>query len=268
MVYLSFLFFVTVVPFGGILIIESIRRRIIKWLKKHDNTPKVFEFLFFLFLFLATLFATFMAMYGGSVSTHENVITFLQYNWLWMSSYGLAIVFGIYHYIERLDIVDSYDEFGVKKMSEKEVKIKWDTGKKTKEYDLLNADYLHRVGIDDVTKIKSVKPFFAFPEKPYTEEGVARKFHPLLGSGGAEIETIDGRTALIEELFYYDYGHKKGDLKDTPHYNKEGRFTDIDGHKEVTCDVEDHVISNPTEYMNITLTTPSGSKQTQKIYGW
>jgi hypothetical protein len=185
-----------------------------------------------------------------------------------MSSYGLAIVFGMYHYIERLDIVNLYNEFGEIKMSKKEVKIKWDTGKKAREYDLLNANYLHRIGIDDVSKIKSVKPFFAFPEKPYTEEGIARTFHPLIGSGGAEIETVEGQTALIEELFYYDYGHKDGDFKDTPHYNKEGRFTDIYGQKETTSDVEDHIIQNPTDHMNITLTTPSGSKQTQKISGW
>jgi len=153
-------------------------------------------------------------------------------------------------------------------MSGKEVKIKWDTGKKAKEYDLLNEDYLHRVGIDDITKIKSVKPFFAFPEKPYTEEGVARTFHPLIGSGGAEIETVEGQTAIIEELFYYDYGHKDDDLKGIPHYNKEGRFTDITGKKLKTTEVEDHVILEPTDHMNITLTTPSGSKQTQKISGW
>ena len=33
MIYLSFLFFVTGIPFVGILIIETFRRQIIKWLK-------------------------------------------------------------------------------------------------------------------------------------------------------------------------------------------------------------------------------------------
>ena len=150
----------------------------------------------------------------------------------------------------------------------KECKISWDSGKVNKEYDLLNDDYLNRVGIDDTGKIKSVKPFFAFPEKPYTEAGVASNFHPLMGSGGVEIETVEGDTALIEELFYFDYGHKNGDLKDTRHYNKEGRFTHISGKVQKTRDVDDHVIENPTDHMNITLTTPSGSKQTQKISGW
>ena len=35
----------------------------------------------------------------------------------------------------------------------KELKIKWDSGNASKEYDLLNPDYLSRVGINDKIEI-------------------------------------------------------------------------------------------------------------------
>ena len=149
----------------------------------------------------------------------------------------------------------------------KELKIKWNSGKEEKEYNLLNEDYLNRIGITDSNDIKSVTPFFAFPEKPYTEEGIASNHHPCIGSGGAEIETIDGKRALIEEIFYYDYGHNSGEYEGIPHYNKEGRFTDINGNIDKTRDVEDHIIDNPTDHMDISLTTISGNKK-QTISGW
>jgi len=149
----------------------------------------------------------------------------------------------------------------------KKLIIKWDTGKEEKEYNLLNEDYLNRVGISDTNNIKSVTPFFAFPEKLYTEEGIASNHHPCIGSGGAEIETNDGKRALIEEIFYFDYGHKNGEYKGIAHYNKEGRFTDTAGKVDKTCDVEDHIIDNPTDHMDISLITISGNKK-QTISGW
>lgn len=150
----------------------------------------------------------------------------------------------------------------------KECIITWDIGTKKKTYDLLNQDYLNRVGVKDKSKIKEVRPFFAFHEHPYTEEEVASEYHPCIGSGGAEIETVDGKTATIEEIFYYDNGHKSGELKDIKHYNKEGRFTDINGSTKRTAEVEDHVIREPTDYIDISLSTPSGGTATQRISGW
>jgi hypothetical protein len=72
---------------------------------------------------------------------------------------------------------------------------------------------------------------------------------------------------VIEEIFYYDYGHKNGEYKDIAHYNKEGRFTDISGNVTKTSDVDNHIIENPTDHIDISLTIPSGSK-TQTISGW
>lgn len=153
-------------------------------------------------------------------------------------------------------------------MSIKECNLTWDTGKQKKTHNLLKDDYLDKVGIKNTSEIKEVRPFFAFHEHPYTEEGIASNFHPLVGSGGAEIETYDGETALIEEIYYYDYGHKSGDLKDTSHYNIEGRFTHIDGKKSRTSDIEDHVIQPATEYIDLCLVAPSGHKRVQRISGW
>jgi hypothetical protein len=63
--------------------------------------PRIFEFLFFLALFLATIYATFVA----SAYYRENMnIEIIKNSWGFVVFYGFAIAFGWYHYIEKIDI--------------------------------------------------------------------------------------------------------------------------------------------------------------------
>ncbi|MFE3845950.1 hypothetical protein ACFL1L_03725, partial [Thermoplasmatota archaeon] len=62
--------------------------------------PRIFEFLFFLSLFLATIYASFVA----SAYYQENLnIEIIKNSWAFVVFYGFAIAFGWYHYIEKLD---------------------------------------------------------------------------------------------------------------------------------------------------------------------
>jgi uncharacterized membrane protein len=62
--------------------------------------PRIFEFLFFLSLFLATIYASFVAF----AYYQENMnIEIIKNSWAFVVFYGFAIAFGWYHYIEKLD---------------------------------------------------------------------------------------------------------------------------------------------------------------------
>jgi len=102
-IYISFLFVAVESVFSGFFISEIINNHIlINYNFKYKKSPQIFEFLFFLFLFLATLFVAYMGLYNNPTSV-DNVLTFIQYNWLWILSYSFAIVFGYYHYFLRVD---------------------------------------------------------------------------------------------------------------------------------------------------------------------
>ncbi|GAF73032.1 unnamed protein product [marine sediment metagenome] len=73
--------------------------RVIRYLRMR-KTPKLFEFIFFLTLFMATLAATFAA--AGFYIEGQGIDVF--YNYWWFSGlYGIAIACGYYHYILRID---------------------------------------------------------------------------------------------------------------------------------------------------------------------
>ena len=71
--------------------------------KKGKKKNRAFEFLFFIFLFFSTLFATLMTQYSGRIESVDQYMNFIQFNWLWMCSFGLAFGFGYYHYIVKVD---------------------------------------------------------------------------------------------------------------------------------------------------------------------
>lgn len=99
-IYVSFFYFSGASTFFGFLIIEIFRKRLAAWLNKFKKTPKIFEFGFFVFLFVATYFVTFAAAYLGNP---QKLFSFIQSHWLWVSAFGFAFVCGFYHFVERLD---------------------------------------------------------------------------------------------------------------------------------------------------------------------
>jgi hypothetical protein len=62
--------------------------------------PRLFEYLFFLSLFLAAIYSSFVA----SAFYIENMsVEVIKNSWSFVVYYGFAIAFGWYHYIEKLD---------------------------------------------------------------------------------------------------------------------------------------------------------------------
>ena len=68
--------------------------------KKLERKPKIFEFLFFINLFIATIYLSFVS---SAYYIQEMDILILENSWGFVVFYGFAIAFGYYHYIERLD---------------------------------------------------------------------------------------------------------------------------------------------------------------------
>jgi len=75
---------------------------LIRYIKPADTkkTPRIFEFGFFFFLFVATLVACFAAV--GYYISDVGFKVLLNY-WYFTVFYGIAISCGYYHYIRRLD---------------------------------------------------------------------------------------------------------------------------------------------------------------------
>ncbi len=69
-------------------------------MSEYSKKPRVFEFCFFFFSFLATFFTIFAA---GLYNNPEGFLEYLQSSWYFMSFYGVAFACGWYHYILRLD---------------------------------------------------------------------------------------------------------------------------------------------------------------------
>ncbi len=104
-IFFGFLTVVIITVLLFLLIIESIlqSKPILKFLKKYykfKKIPNIFEYIFFLTLFLATICATFAAaaLYLGGRESE----VFINY-WWFVIFYGIAIVSGFYHYIRRID---------------------------------------------------------------------------------------------------------------------------------------------------------------------
>jgi hypothetical protein len=85
-----------------LLIVEFLRLKItvLLFLMNYKRKPRIFEFGFFFFSFLATFFTIFAA---GIYNNPEKFFDFLQNTWYFMSFYGVAFACGWYHYILRLD---------------------------------------------------------------------------------------------------------------------------------------------------------------------
>ena len=95
--FLSGLLFIVLVE-----VLLPFKDNLIKFIKPKDSnkTPKIFEFGFFFFLFIATLVACFAAA-GYYISDVGSEV--LRNLWYFTMFYGFAFSCGYYHYIRRLD---------------------------------------------------------------------------------------------------------------------------------------------------------------------
>ena len=95
--FLSGIFFIVIVE--TLLPYED---SLIKYIKPTGSkkTPRIFEFGFFFFLFLATIFAGFAA--AGYYISDVGFQVLLNF-WYFTVFYGFAFSCGYYHYIRRLD---------------------------------------------------------------------------------------------------------------------------------------------------------------------
>jgi len=141
--------------------------------------------------------------------------------------------------------------------------VAWDSGKQKGSNNLLTDENLQTVGFDR-SQIKAVILFFAFPGTLYTEEGVAGSNHPCCGSAGINIVTTDGERASIQDIFYHDRGHKKGQYQNTPHWNRERRFIDITGAEKRVPSEKDHVLDD-TSSLEISFVDDAGIERKQTI---
>ncbi|EMR74717.1 hypothetical protein MBGDF03_00869 [Thermoplasmatales archaeon SCGC AB-540-F20] len=67
-------------------------------------TPKFFEFGFFLCIFIATVYASeIIALSHLPDITTDDKLEIIRQNFWFIGMYGVAIAFGIYHYIFRMD---------------------------------------------------------------------------------------------------------------------------------------------------------------------
>jgi hypothetical protein len=83
------------------LFVEDNKDKLLSWIFKNPKKPKkIFEFGFFVFLFLASYFVSFAASYRGNYD-YFNLLLYLFFMSFFFS---VSFAFGYYHYIERLDI--------------------------------------------------------------------------------------------------------------------------------------------------------------------
>ena len=141
--------------------------------------------------------------------------------------------------------------------------LKWKTPIEEGLNNLLTDENLAKVGIKR-EEVAYIEPFFSFPGNLYTEPGVARPAHPCCGSGGVTLINNDGSRASIQDIFYYDYGHKLGELKDIPHWNQENRFIDVNGRVKKDPSKEDHIIKD-TKWIELSFKNKDGKEVKQRI---
>lgn len=84
------------------IIIEIFKVKLLTVLKllTFEKKPRIFEFGFFFFSFLATFFTIFAS---GLYSNPENFLSYIEETWYFMTFYGIAFASGWYHYILRID---------------------------------------------------------------------------------------------------------------------------------------------------------------------
>jgi hypothetical protein len=94
--------FLTMVFFESIL--TSIKRKKLKIFGSKPK-PKIFEFGFFICIFIATIvFTNIIAMLYLPELTEMQRFEIIQQNFWFVGLYGVAIAFGFYHYILRIDL--------------------------------------------------------------------------------------------------------------------------------------------------------------------
>lgn len=146
----------------------------------------------------------------------------------------------------------------------KKFKIGWKTADGlVGSNELLTDRNLNTIGLSS-KEIKKADPFFAFPGPLYTEEGVARSEHPCCGSAGVNIITHDGRTASIQDIFYHDQGHKSGQYRGIPHWNRQRRYINTQGKEKRMSSDKDHILPDSV-WIKTTLIDGTGKEKKQKI---
>jgi len=104
----------------------------------------------------------------------------------------------------------------------------------------------------------------------YTEFGVARPHHRLIGSACASFSTYDGRIGSIDDLWFYDENIKKSHFEGQPHWNHERRFVEHAKTGPVVIKtikhVEAHMIE-PSPYLDLSMNPgPHGKKVKKRVY--
>jgi len=84
------------------VIVEIFRVKLLTLLEllRYTKKPRIFEFGFFFFSFLATFFTIFSS---GLYNNPELFLNYLEKTWYFMSFYGIAFASGWYHYVLRID---------------------------------------------------------------------------------------------------------------------------------------------------------------------
>lgn len=84
------------------IIVEIFKIKLLTFLEliRYERKPRIFEFAFFFFAFLATFF---LILASGMFNNPEEFLAYLEKTWYFMSFYGLAFASGWYHYILRID---------------------------------------------------------------------------------------------------------------------------------------------------------------------
>lgn len=90
----SAIIFMTVIEFFKIKMLSLLK------LAPFEKKPRIFEFGFFFFSFLATFFMIFAS---GLYNNPQEFLVYVQNSWYFMCFYGLAFATGWYHYVLRLD---------------------------------------------------------------------------------------------------------------------------------------------------------------------
>jgi len=119
-----------------------------------------------------------------------------------------------------------------------------------------------QISTDDIKKIQI---FHDFRSRFYPELGVARKSHPLLGSGGVNIKLYDDTIVSSQILVYHDRGHSHKPPTGQPHWNVEKRYVTKDGREVKNSRISSHMII-PDDDITLELDTPQKKYKKKKKY--
>jgi hypothetical protein len=115
------------------------------------------------------------------------------------------------------------------------------------------------VPMDEIIEIRP--SFVEIPGYVYTERGIAKPTHPLMGSIGVYVMTEEDRKAELQIILYHDRNPGKTHCGGFPHWNQEIRIIDPSGkERRFTGDgvkIVEHVIPD-SPYLEVYCLGPDG----------